>query len=114
MERQKSEGKKGVDQPMEILLKEPDARAYVDSMQSNAGKLSLATTSTAISGQSEALEKFLSTYQNFLETLSAYRTVFTNDVWNVSNAVDTLTEADEAQSGQIDSLGAFSNLLVQP
>ena len=99
---------------MEILLKELEARVYVDSMQSNAGKLSLTTTGTAVSGQSEALEKFLSTYQNFLETVSAYQAVFTNDIRNVSNAVDTLTEADEAQSGQIDSLGAFSHLLVQP
>lgn len=99
---------------MEILLKELEARVYVENMQSNAGKLSLTTTGTAVSGQSEALEKFLSTYQNFLETVSAYQAVFTNDIRNVSNAVDTLTEADEAQSGQIDSLGAFSHLLVQP
>ena len=99
---------------MEILLKEPDAEAYVEVMKTNARKLSLIGTNTEISGQSEALEKFLSTYQDFLETLSAYRAVFANDIQNVSNAVDTLTEADKAQSEQIESLGAFSGLSVQP
>lgn len=98
---------------MDILLKEPDAEAYVESMKTNAYKLSLIETNTEMSGQSEALEKFLSVYQEFLETLSTYRTVLTGDLQNVSNAVCTLTEADKAQGEQIENLGAFSGL-IQP
>jgi len=99
---------------MEILLKEPDAEAYVEVMKTNARKLSLIGTNTEISGQSEALEKFLSTYQDFWETLTAYGAVITSDMQNVSYAVSTLTAADKAQSEQIESLGAFSGLSVQP
>lgn len=99
---------------MDILLKEPDAKAYVEVMRTNAWKLALVGTNTEISGQSEALEKFLNTYQNFQETLSAYRAVLANDIQSVSNAVDTLTEVDKAQSEQIESLGVFSGLLEQP
>lgn len=99
---------------MDILLNEPDAGTYVEVMRTNAGKLALIGTNTKISGQSESLEKFLSSYQNFLETLSAYRAVLANDIQNVSNAVDALTEADKAQSEQIENLGAFSGLLEQP
>ena len=98
---------------MEILLKEPDAKAYVEVMQKNAWKMTLATTETAVSGQSEALEKFLSTWQSFTEVVSAYQTVLANDIRSVSNAVSTLTEADKTQSGQIEALGAFSGL-IQP
>ncbi len=96
---------------MDILLKEPDAKAYVEVMKTNAQKISMTGTNTQVSGQSEALEKFLSIYQEFLETLSTYRTVLTGDLQNISNAVSTLTETDKAQGEQIENLGAFSGLL---
>ncbi len=100
-------------QQMDILLKEPDAKAHVEVMKTNVRKLSMTGTNTQVSGQSEALEKFLSVYQDFLETLSTYQTVITSDLQNVSNAVFTLTEADKAQGEQIENLGAFSSL-IQP
>ena len=98
---------------MEILLNEPDAGVYVESMRTNAWKLELSGIDTEISGQSEAIERFVSTYQNFMEALSAYRGVLTDDIRRVANAVSTLTEADKEQGQEIGALG-ISGLLENP
>lgn len=90
---------------MEIKLDALNANAYVAMMRTKAGELSLTGTSTELEGQSEALEKFLSIYQDFFDTLSAYQTLLNNDIQSVSNAMNTLEQADRKESERVDSLG---------
>ena len=90
---------------MEIKLDALNANAYVAMMRTKAGELSLTGTSTELEGQSEALEKFLSIYQDFFDTLSAYQTLLNNDIQSISNAMNTLEQADRKESERVDGLG---------
>ena len=92
---------------MEIKLDALNANAYVAMMRTKAGELSLTGTSTTLEGQSEVLEKFLSIYQDFFDTLSAYRTLLNNDIQSISNAMNTLEQADRKESERVDSLGVI-------
>ena len=99
---------------MEIKLDGLNADAYVEIMRTKAGELSLTGTGAAIEGQSEALEKFLSIYEDFMDILSAYQTLLNNDIQSVSNAMHTLEKADRRESERADSLGFVFELTQTP
>lgn len=99
---------------MEIKLDALNSNAYAGIMRTNAGKLSLTGTNTALEGQGEALEKFLSIYQSFADTLSAYGSVLKNDIQSVSNAMNTLEQADKRESERAENLGFVFELTQTP
>lgn len=87
---------------MNLLVDGATTGAHISIIQMNATGLSVEGTSTEISSQSQALQKFMDTYKHFSEALSAYQTIINNDIQNVTNAVNAFIETDTKQSEQLD------------
>ncbi len=95
---------------MEIRLDDFGAEVYVEMLKTNAGKLILDGTTTEIRGKSEALEKFLESYGDFVTVLNEYQLVLKKDIQSVSKIISTWVEKDKTLSGQIKGTEAFSGL----
>lgn len=93
---------------MEIKLDSLYVGMDVAVMRANAAALTMEGLTTEISGQSEALEKFVSVYGELSKTLSEYLAVLENDMQSVSEALDTIVRNDNEQCQSIGTMGRYS------
>lgn len=93
---------------MEIKLDSLYVGMDVTLMKTNVAGLTLEGIETEISGQSEALEKFVSVYSELSKTLSSYLTVLNTDMQSVAETLTTLKRIDSEQSQKVGMLGRYS------
>ena len=95
---------------MEIVLNKLDVESDVTAVKGNASQLALPALGAELSGQSEALEKFVSVYQEFTDITASYLTVLNTDLKHVSQAVCTLEQTDRKQQQNLTVLGAAAGM----
>lgn len=95
---------------MEILLNRLDVESDITAVKIHTAQLPLTALGTAPGGQSEALEKFVSVYQEFTDALTAYLAVLNTDLKHVSQAVCTLDQTDQKQGKNIAASGAVAGM----
>ena len=96
---------------MITILDEIATESDIGKMYMDACGLSLEATTTDISGKSEALEKFLSSYESFANIVSAYEQILISDICNISNS---WIERDREQSNQLKESNTLLDLLEHP
>lgn len=105
--------KTGVEQ-MITILDEIATESDIGKMYMDACGLSLEATTTDISGKSEALEKFLSSYESFANIVRAYEQILISDICNISEISNSWIERDREQSNQLKESNTLLDLLEHP
>ena len=93
---------------MITILDEIATESDIGKMYMDACGLSLEATTTDISGKSEALEKFLSSYESFANIVSAYEQILISEISN------SWIERDREQSNQLKESNTLLDLLEHP
>ena len=97
---------------MITILDEIATESDIGKMYMDACGLSLEATD--ISGKSEALEKFLSSYESFANIVSAYEQILISDICNISEISNSWIEWDREQSNQLKESNTLLDLLEHP
>lgn len=98
---------------MITILDEIATESDIGKIYMDACGLSLEAT-TDISGKSEALEKFLSSYESLANIVSAYEQILISDICNISEISNSWIERDREQSNQLKESNTLLDLLEYP
>lgn len=99
---------------MITILDEIATESDIGKIYMDACGLSLEETTTDISGKSEALEKFLSSYESLANIVSAYEQILISDICNISEISNSWIERDREQSNQLKESNTLLDLLEYP
>lgn len=93
---------------MEFYLNQQNMLQTLTPLQRRIFDISISTLATEISGNSEAMEKLIDLYGQFLTALSAYRMILMKDISLVNDAVDVFAQMDINNAGLF-NIGGFNN-----
>jgi|GEM_PF-2922024 hypothetical protein len=98
---------------MEFYLNQQNMQQTLTPLQSKIFDIKISTLSSDISGNSQAMEKFVELYGQFLTALAAYREILMKDILLVNDAIDAFAMMDTNNAGLF-NIGGFNNSAFSP
>ena len=93
---------------MEFYLNQQDMQQTLSPLQSRIFDIKISPLAADISGNSQAMKKFVELYEQFLTALATYRELLMKDILLVSDAIDMFAIMDTNNAGLF-NIGEFNN-----
>lgn len=97
----------------EIKLNITDTRMKLNALKSNANTMKIETLKSDITSQSDAMDKFVSAYEDYKITLENYLALLNNDLKNISASVSVIEKLDSDAGKSIFSLNAPPTIQIK-
>ena len=98
---------------MEFYLNQQNMQQTLSPLQSRIFDIKISPLAADISGNSQAMAKFVELYGQFLAALVAYRDLLMKDILLVSDAIDVFALMDTNNAGLF-NIGNFNNTAFSP
>lgn len=98
---------------MEFYLNQQNMQQTLSPLQSRIFEIKISPLAADISGKSQAMEKFVELYEQFLTALVSYRELLMKDILLVSDAIDMFALMD-TNNAELFNIGEFNNNAFSP